>query len=170
MSKFILLLFAITAFVCYSQKNSQSDRFEYKSFSFSPLGFYSDFEVGGLVFSGDVSFLYNKEHIFTVSGTAGSEVCVLSCGDSFEQVNVLYGRELALNKTVFIDAHLGLGYFSFKAGGHHSKRTIKMGLPLVCKLRFKAGKQFSIGLQFQTNINSINNIYAIGLLLQWNKI
>jgi hypothetical protein len=43
-----------------------------------------------------------------------------------------------------------------------------LGLPMVIKLRYRTGDKFSIGLKFQANINSVENVYSVGLLLQWN--
>ena len=170
MKRFAFVLFVIVVTIGHSQDNKQSNKLEYKSvsFAFSPLAIYFDSETGGVVLNLDAGFVY-KKHILTFSITNGSEFTVLGSSDSFEQVNVLYGKELMLNKTIFIDTHLGLGYFSFKPAERNLDRQTTLGIPLAFKLRFKTGKKFSIGLQFQANINSVNNIYNTGILFQWNK-
>lgn len=165
MKKFAFILFVIIVSVSYSQESSQSNRLEYKSFSFTPFEYYTD---GGVAFSGDLSFVYRK-HIFSLSGTTGSEIHIFQKNDSFQQVNILYGRELMINKTIFIDTHIGLGYFSFKPDEISDKRSSTLGVPLVVKLRFKTGKRFSMGLRFQVNINSVNSTCTTGIVLQWNK-
>jgi hypothetical protein len=168
MKEITLMLFILMSTVCSSQENNKNNGLEYKSVSFTPLAIYSDFETGGIAFSADVSFAY-KKHIFTFETTTGAEFTIFDTGDSFEQLSVLYGREFMLNKTVFIDTHLGLGYFSFKSSARNFDRLTTIGIPLAVKVRYKTAKRFSIGIQFQANINSINNIYTIGVLLQWNK-
>ena len=90
-----------------------------KYFSFIPLAIYNE---GGLALAADVSLEYEK-HIFTLSTSTGSEVSVLGNNNSSKQLNVMYGRELMLNITLFIVAHLGLGYFTFKSNGVSEERS-----------------------------------------------
>ncbi len=160
----------LTLSLAYSQETNQTKLFRFKSASLTPLEIYFDKSTGGLSFTGDVSYAY-QEHIFTLSGTVGSELTFVGgVGDGFEQLNLLYGREFTLSKIVFIDVHGGLGYFSFKPGRRDLERSTQIGIPLVAKLRFKMGSVFSMGMKLQANINSANNIYTIAALnLQWNR-
>lgn len=161
-------LLAVTA-ITFAQETS--NKVEYHSFSVSPLSIYFDDSTGGLVFNGDVSFSKGK-HLFYLSFTAGSELTFFgSQGDSFQQLNVLYGRELKFNKTIFLDVNGGLGYFSFKTKKNDVfNRHNKVGLPVGLTLRFKTGKRFSLGLKFSSNINSVNVIHTTGITFHWRKL
>ncbi len=157
-----------------SQSDGKNEQFTFKSFSFSPSIYFNSSNTG-IALSGDISYAYNKS-IYTFSAIAGGVVCgdfFGSCNsESFGQINILYGRELMLTKKIVIDVHAGLGYFSYKSSsiiGTESGHSTTVGFPLTTKLRFKTGNRFSIGLQLHANINSVNTIYAAGILFQWNR-
>ncbi len=157
-----------------SQSDGKKEQFIFKSFSFSP-GVYSNNSNTGIALSGDINYAYNK-NIYTFSAIAGGVVCgdfFGSCrSENFEQLNILYGRELMLTKKIVIDVHAGLGYFSYKSSstiGTESGRSTTVGFPLTAKLRFKTGNRFSIGLQLHANVNSVSTIYTAGVLFQWNR-
>ena len=172
-----ILYISILFLTINSLAQQRRNKLEYKSISFTPLNVYFDNSTGGLTFNADVSFGY-RENIFTFSASEGSEYAISIFGeatpDSFQQLNLLYGKELKLSKTIFVDLHVGLGYFSWKSTRINKERKgyerlTTIGVPVVAKLRFKIGERFSLGLQFQSNFNSANNIYSSGILLQWNK-
>ena len=122
---------------------------------------------GGAAITGELSYSINKS-IFTFSATTGSEIAIFGRATSYNQLNFLYGREFEIKRWLFVDTHAGIGLF-FRNDSDNSN-LIAAGIPLVTKLRFKTGDKFSIGLKFQANINSIENIYSAGLLLQWNYL
>ena len=167
-------LFLITIFFCFtifceSQDTIVKENLRYHAFSISPLSIYFDSSTSGFAFSADVSFSY-KKNIFSMSFNAGQEYKILGASDSFEQINLLYGREFKLNKTIYFDVFGGLGYFSFKSFiGSEDIRVTRIGVPLGTKLRFRLGKRFSLGLHYKLNFNSVNNINIAGIVLQWNK-
>ena len=165
----LIVLFGILLFFSkglQAQNTTQKDKLSFHSFSITPLEvFFTDYSGGGAI-TGDISFAANK-NIFTFSATAGEELAIWGRGDRFQQLNILYGRELKLKEWLFIDAHAGVGLFLYNT---HSSHFTEIGIPLITKLRFKTGDKFSIGLKFQANINSVDNIYSVGLLLQWNYL
>ena len=160
-SIFIFLMGAIT----FAQNTTQKDKLSFHSFSITPLEvFFNEFS-GGAAISGDLSYAVNK-NIFTFSATTGAEVAFWGRAPSYNQLNILYGREFKIKKWLFVDTHAGIGLFL--KNDSRNKKMMKAGIPLVTKLRFKTGDKFSFGFKFQANINSIENIYSVGLLLQWN--
>ncbi len=162
MGIFICLIGAVT----FAQNTMQKDKLSYHSFSLTPLEiFFTDYS-GGAAITAELSYGIDS-HVFTLSASAGEEIGIFSRGDRFQQLNILYGRELKLKEWLFIDIHGGAGLFLYN---NNSTHFTEIGVPLVTKLRFKTGDKFSIGLKFQANINSVNNIYSVGLLLQWNKL
>jgi len=153
--------------IVFAQNKAQKDKLSFHSFSITPIEvFFNEFS-GGVAITGDLSYAVNK-NIFTFSATTGSEIAFFGRATSYNQLNILYGREFKLKKWLFVDTHAGIGLF-FRNDSRNTK-LIPIGIPLVTKLRFKTGDKFSIGFKFQANINSIDNIYSVGLLLQWNYL
>ena len=159
----IFLLGAIT----FAQNKVSNSKLTFYSFSITPIEVFVNKHSGGAAITGELSYSINKS-IFTFSATTGSEIAIFGRATSYNQLNFLYGREFEIKRWLFIDTHAGIGLF-FRNDSDNSN-LIAAGIPLVTKLRFKTGDKFSIGLKFQANINSIENIYSAGLLLQWNYL
>jgi hypothetical protein len=167
-----IMCVCLTVFGCiqnsWSQESKRSNKIEFKSFSFSafPLDLFFNENGNGASMTLDISLNSNKD-IFTFLATGGSEISVLGGGGntSFEQLNLMYGREMNLAKNIFIDLHAGVGYVSYK---FRDNRNTTIGVPLMAKLRFKTGERFSIGLRLLENINSSSNVLSTGILFQWN--
>lgn len=159
-----ILIFLIGT-LSYAQSTTQNDKFKYHSFSITPLEVFFNEYSGGLAITGELSYAINN-NIFSFSATLGEEIGIFGRGERFQQLNVLYGRELKLKEWLFVDVDAGVGLFRLN-DDHHSDASL--GLPIVTKLRFKTSDKFSIGLKLQGNINSVENIYSIGLLLRWNN-
>ncbi len=186
-----IIVFSLFSTILFSQE----DKLKFHSISFSFPSIYFDNHTGGIAFSLDVSF--KKElHIYKIFGLTGSEynLSILdpSRREDFNEIDLLYGREFGVNKWLYFDFYGGVGFFkqtisipeaiSGTGGGscgfggfcfnipdyeYKRNRNYTIGLPLQSKIRFKTGKQFSLGIQLHTNINSVNTIYNIGLFFQW---
>ncbi|MFD1614659.1 hypothetical protein [Gelatiniphilus marinus] len=137
-----------------------ASKLKYHSFSVAPLSIYFDNNSSGLALSGAVSFTY-KKHLFSLGLSAGSEFIIIGrYANNFEQINLLYGKELKLSRTLFLDLHTGAGYFSLSATAINpnklgEERATTMGFPIKTTFRVLIGKKISLGLQFQANINSV---------------
>jgi hypothetical protein len=149
----------------FAQNTYKKDKLSFHSFSITPLEIFAGKHTEGGAITGEISYALNK-NIYTFSATTGSEIAIFGRATSYNQLNILYGREFKIKKWLFVDTHAGIGIF-FRNDSHNSRLTA-VGIPLVTKLRFKTGDKFSIGFKFQGNINSIENIYSAGLLFQWN--
>jgi hypothetical protein len=160
----IIVIFFISTMM-FAQNTTRKDKLSFHSFSITPIEVFVNKYSGGAAITGEISYAFNK-NIFTFSATTGAEIAIFGRAPSYNQLNILYGREFKIKKWLFVDTHAGIGAF-FRNDSHNSKLTAA-GIPIVTKLRFKTGDKFSIGLKFQANINSIENIYSAGLLLQWN--
>lgn len=156
-----LWLLTVTVF---AQNTINKDKLIFNSFSITPLEVFFADNNGGASITGELSYSYGK-NIFTFSATTGESIAIFGRGNRFQQLNILYGRELKLKKWFFIDANAGVGLFLYNG---EIGRFSEIGIPFVTKLRFKTGDKFSIGIKLQSNINKIDNIYSAGLLLQWN--
>ena len=173
---------------------SQESKLKFHNISFSFPSVYFDNHTGGLTFSLDIGFKKEK-HIYKLFALSGSEFTFSILGPSkredFHEIDLLYGRELIVNKWLYFDFYGGLGLFnqtitipvaipgtggSCGFGGfcfsspdyeyiRNKNKTI--GLSLQSKIRFKTSKRFSLGIQLHTNINLVNTIYSSGIFFQW---
>ncbi len=156
--------------------DTNKSKFRTRSISFmAPLGFYLEDATGGGAFEIDGTFEYGN-HLFTLMGGYGESYDLFAPSNSFKQVNVFYGRELRITRTIYLEGHAGTGYFSYKAlsGGFFTVvsedvNEATVGLPIMGKLRIHTGPRFSIGLKFGVNINSVQTIKTFGISLQWNN-
>jgi len=160
---FCLFIFSIGA-ITFGQNTDQKHKLSFRSFSITPIEVYFNSNSGGGAITGDLSFSSGK-NIFTFSGSIGEEFVIWGTSDTFQQLNILYGREYKLNDWLFFDTHAGVGLFLYNSNGNN---FTGVGIPIVAKLRFKTGKKFSLGFKIQDNINSAYNIFSVGILLQWN--
>ncbi len=161
-----IVLFLI-GFMAFTQNIIRKDKLSFHSFSITPLEVFFIDNSGGVSITGELSYAFNK-NIFTFSATAGEELSIWSRGFRYQQISMLYGREIGLSKRLFIDTHAGIGLIVYN--DLYDTRLIEAGIPLVTKLRYKTGDKFSIGLKFQANFNSAENVYSAGVLLQWNYL
>ncbi|QCX38095.1 hypothetical protein FF125_06505 [Aureibaculum algae] len=173
MKYLIVVLFLVFPLSLLSQNNGES--FHLNSMAISP-GIYFDNSTSGLVINGELSFAY-KSNLFTFSATTGSEVNFFDNHDNFYSLNLLYGREFSMGRKFIIDAHAGIGYFSFKSTRYHwegdesilidsPRNTI--GLPVSARVRYKFNDLISLGLKFEENFNSVNSVFNTGIIVQWN--
>jgi len=168
-----IIVFLI-GFQGWSQEESVSENFSYRSFSISPLGIYSGGSSGWAI-SGDVSFDYGK-NIFSLGLGAGTQGNYIGRSDSFNEVNLLYGRSFALSEKVFTDVFVGGGYFHFNTYGLIDATGKKgeidestIGFPLGVKFQLMLGQRYSMGIKLGGNINSVQSLVTTGLVLQWNR-
>lgn len=183
----ITFVFLIYSMFVFSQEAEHQLKFN--SVDISPLGFYLNNETDGIAFSIAVTLKKDK-NLFKLFGLAASELETPSFGptnsESFSELSVLYGRNILIRKSMYIDGFLGFGYFSHTqttslaipgsgGGGLFSEpnydnvdyHTSTIGFPIQGRIGFQTGKRFSLGLQLHSNINSIKTYYSSGLFLQW---
>lgn len=178
MGKHVILLgisVLLNIFSVDAQEEGRSEKFAYRSFSFSPLGIYAGGNSGP-AFSGDVSFDYGK-NIFILEIGAGTEGNIIGNSDAFTELNLLYGRSFPLSEKIFTEVFAGAGYFHFNTYGVIDSETGKrgeidkktIGFPIGAKLQFKLGPRYSMGVKVGANINSVETVGMAGLILQWNR-
>ena len=159
-------IFLITT-VSFSQSSTETDKLLFNSISITPLEIFIPENDFGASITGEISFAVDK-NIFAFSATTGGTYSIWGSGKEFNQLNILYGREFEVLRRLFIDTYAGLGVL-FVNYSRHPNLT-KVGIPIILKVRYKTGEKFSIGIRSQLNINEIENIFSVGLLLQWNYL
>lgn len=175
MHKYLFVILIATSSFMNGQEETSAKGLKYQSVSFNlpPFSVYGGNGTGGIQLGADLTLSY-KKHLFTFMVSAGSEFTILGSSDSFGQLNLMYGREFALSRTVFFEIHGGAGYFNFKsvdvdpvAFGQETAQTV--GFPIMTKLRIHTGPRFSVGLLTGLNYNSAATVWNVGFVLQWNK-
>ncbi|MFD2726848.1 hypothetical protein [Hyunsoonleella rubra] len=176
-SSYLIIIFFLISGFLFSQ-NDESSKLKFKSWSIVPLEIYGIQEGkdlfendGGIALSADLSVSLNN-NVFSFLVSLGQEFVIWGDGgDSFSQINLLYGREFEIKKWLFIETHAGGGLLIYKVDeqlNNYDSKFNELVLPLVAKIRFQTGRKFSIGLKMQYNLGSFNTIYSGGLLLQFN--
>jgi hypothetical protein len=164
MKKIILLLtFCITT--NYAQEKNNSN-FKVHSTSIGFGGFYIKnklSEGGGASFFIDLSFAY-KRNLFLVKNLNGAEIGIISGSNyNFNEISILYGRELLLAKWLSIEGFTGLGYYKQVSEISDIISGSVIAFPINMKIIFKVGKHFSIGSNNSYSINKINNNFSSNL-------
>ena len=120
----------------------------------------------------DISTIRNK-HIFSFNFNLGTELNSKGPEEEFFEVNLTYGQKWNFSQNLFLEGHLGFGYFGYRI--HTSSNIIifdlpdsTIGFPLRAKVIYNIGKNFGIGLNTNVNFNSIANAYAANFIIQYN--
>lgn len=175
MRKYIFVVLIATGSLLWGQEETSEKGLQYHSISFNlpPFSVYGGNGTGGIQIGADLTLAY-KKHLFTFMMATGSEFAILGSSDNYGQLNLMYGREFLLSRTVFFELHGGAGYFNFRSvdvdpnrSGQETAQTI--GFPVMGKLRIHTGPRFSLGLLVGVNYNSAVTVWNAGIVLQWNK-
>jgi len=175
MHKYLFIfLMTISSLVCGQEETSEKGlQYHSISFNFPPFSVYGGNRSGGIQMGADLTLAY-KKNLFTYMMATGGEIIILGVSDNYGQINLMYGREFSLARTVFFEIHGGAGYFNFRSvdvdpnrSGQETAQTI--GFPLMGKLRFHTGPRFSLGLLMGINYNSAATVWNAGIVLQWNQ-
>lgn len=169
-----ILNIIIAAFLCLSSNLSRAQESKLKlnstSLGMGIIGSSSDSSGGGLSIGLDLSTKLNK-NLFSLYLNAGSELNLFDAEENYTEVNVTYGREIALNSWIGLEGHLGLGYFNYSIkNGSTNFNTVKestIGFPLRVKLIFYTGRHFGIGVNPNMNLNSLVNTYSGNIIFQY---
>lgn len=177
MKRIIILLAFISSSLVWGQQPEEvtNKTVSIEGVSISvPFDLFADSNAFGVVYRGDL-IVSQRKNLFTLSVGYGDGIFSFPLfGTSksirnFRQVNLLYGREFKLSRTIYVEAHGGAGYFSARRSNNNNMTENTVGFPIQGKIRFHTGPRFSIGLQIGTTINSLGSIYNAGIFIQWNK-
>lgn len=115
-----------------------------------------------------------EKHLFKASFLSGGPTRTFWDTEpygNFVQVNLLYGREFAIQSWLLVDAHAGAGYFSFGAqnpnGSGDTVQNNTIGFPLEGSLKIPLWKWVRLGFRVHHNFNSIRNVTSFGGLLEF---
>ena len=175
MHKYLFLFLVATCSLGWGQEETSEKTLQYHSASFNlpPFSLYGGNGTGGFQYGGDLT-LAHKNHLFTYMMAFGHEVDIFGPTDNYGQINLMYGREFPLSRTVFFELHGGAGYFNFSSVDVDPDKRVQetvqtIGFPVMGKLRIHTGPRFSLGLLMGANYNSAATVWNVGIVLQWNK-
>ena len=185
MKHIILIILIFLSTNSFSQTN---DKFHFYSVSVSPIGLYKVRNTTMAALSADITF-NKKNNYFKLFALVGDEIIDINFGDSKEESDVeftlMYGKEI-FNEKIKFNFYVGTGYYKYGvtipkkipntySGGlfgsydyediDYSQDTI--GFALQMRMNYVFKNNFSLGLQLHTNLNSINNVFSMGLVLEW---
>lgn len=126
---------------------------------------------GGLSQVSDFSVALNKS-LFSLYFNAGNDLTIFNGTDeSYYEINFTYGREFELKKWLKLEGHFGLGHFKYglkdKSTNFEKTTTSTIGFPIRLKVLFYTGEHFAIGLNPNTNLNSLSNTISGNLIFQY---
>ncbi len=172
MKKYIVIFF-LFPFCLLGQNESNDSKFKFQHLSLFVGGGTVEDSFNTRNFGLEAGFGLNK-HLFKASMiNAGPAVTFWDTEPygNFFQVNLLYGREFTIQSWLLVDAHVGLGYFSFDAqptnGSRFAVTEDTVGFPLEGTLKVPLWKWLRLGFRVHHNFNSIRNVNSFGGLLEF---
>lgn len=168
MKKIFLLFVAYTTINFAQEDNSSKIKIHSTSVGFG--GYYTKkyIENGGASFLVDVVFDY-KKNLFLVRHLSGAEIGIVGKSThNFNEIALLYGRELPITKRFFLEGFTGFGYYKQKSKTDFKLTGSDISVPINLKLIFKTGKHFTLGLNNNYSINSLSNNFSSNLVLGYN--
>jgi hypothetical protein len=135
------------------------------------VGSSSATSSGGVNLGVDVAANLNK-NLFAIYLNAGAEFNLFDASEGYTELNLTYGRAVALNDWIKIEGHIGLGYFNhrFRNGFTNlvavSESTV--GVPVRIKILFYTIDKLAIGFNPNINLNSLANTYSANFILQYD--
>jgi len=154
---------------------SQNLKFESAS---AGLGYFRTIEgslnYGGISYSFDLYAKLNKNKI-SLRLLSGEDLKILgSSSMSIAELNILYGRNIAISKVFYIEPFIGLGYYRLKDNVNFIKQDVekgtiyhKLAFPIQVNIGVQLSKHLDIGIINSLNINPLINHYSQNLYLKY---
>jgi len=136
------------------------------------IGYASTAEpkIEGPALSLDISTIYVDKHIYSLNFNVGSESRIFGANEEFYELNLTYGRKVALAPKLFLEGHLGIGLFAYEDNVDSPVFNFPdatIGFPVRAKLLYSLSEHFSLGINPNANFNSITNAYSGHFVLQY---
>jgi hypothetical protein len=172
MKKYFNLIILLSTFIL----TSQNIKFDSASAS---LGYFRtiegvDLNYGGISYSFELYARLNKNKI-SLRLLAGEDLKILgSSSMSIAELNILYGRNIAVSKVFYIEPFIGLGYYRLKDNVNFIKQDVekgttyhKLAFPIQVNIGVQLSKHLDIGIINSLNINPLINHYSQNLYLKY---
>ncbi|QMU65323.1 MAG: hypothetical protein GKR88_14155 [Flavobacteriaceae bacterium] len=183
MQKILFFLFTVFYIINLS---SQNNKIKFESVSIAFGGYQPSKGPNGnanFYFSTDATFNW-KRNLFSASLNRGFDWDILIKGSRYNiELDFLYGREFKIYKWIFLQTHLGIGYFNgsyykrdyetwenrwgFIKNQNNTKNNIRVGsiaFPLKLKLLFYTSQSFSLGGNLNYSFNNISNVSSYSII------
>lgn len=162
-----VILFFIFSSLLFTSYGQEKNNLSFRAIDFSIGVPYLDNNIG-LNANIGLSASY-KENIIKAFAGGGAEFTVsLGDGDnnpdSYEEYNIMYGREITINDKMILEVYGGTGYFISNKNNEKSKN---IGFPLQVQIVFPTKRKVNYGVQLHSNINSFMTIFSTGFLVNY---
>lgn len=168
MRNYIVLIFTLFVNLISAQEENKF-RFHSLDIGFGSFSINKEnTEGGGATFLGCLTTAYHK-NLIEFSVIYGAEIDIIGAPDyEFNNLSVLYGREIKLNNWFSFETFAGFGYFSQTNQNaflfNESKNESSLSYPLKLNTKFYLNKKFALGVNAMYIINPINNVFTVNLI------
>tara|TARA_Y100000815_G_scaffold275619_1_gene315243 strand:- start:17429 stop:17932 length:504 start_codon:yes stop_codon:yes gene_type:complete len=154
-------------FLCLQVMGQETSKVQFRDAAFSIAVPYLDDNVG-LQLSLSTSISFNKNILKAYASGGGEFSSSFGEGsdlDSFEEYDLLYGREIPLSEALQLELYGGVGYFIADKNLEMDK---VIGFPVQAALVFPTERKINFGIQAHTNINNFMPVASLGFLVKYN--
>ena len=131
------------------------------------FGFFLNNSFGGMSVHSSIA-LKSKKNLFAITAIAGGEINILGgTTASFEEYNLMYGRELKLAKWMSFEGFAGVGYYNQNSCKNAIKDDSSVSLPLKVNTKFYFNKHFGMGIMNCYTVSDLNNNFTTNLLFHY---
>jgi hypothetical protein len=125
-------------------------------------------EGGGVMLLGDLTTSYHK-NLIGLSLFTGAEIGIIGKSNyTFNQVSLLYGRELKINKWFSFEAFAGIGNYNQVSESSEIMNGNAIAYPFKINTKFILHEGIGLGLNANYIINKINNNFSANILIFYN--
>ncbi len=168
-------LFLIGILFVWQLQAQENNKLKIKAIDYGAIGIYTNLENNGVRgFCGNLELVTkHQKNLYAFNYSLGFGITEKNNKihdlQGFMSLDLLYGRELKVSKTITLEPYLGLGYIiqsnTSDAGGKSA-----IGLPMRAKLLFKVSEKFTVGINPNVTINNVNTFYSANFLLRFEFI
>lgn len=166
--KFITIFLILVSINVAAQENDSKLKIQSANIGFG--GFYIKTifsEEGGTTLFADVTFSINK-HLISSSYLSGTEIGILGNSTyNFDEISLLYGRELKVANWLSFDGFAGLGFYNQNSKNSYVADDKSVSFPIRINTKFYFNKKFGMGLNSNYSINSVNNNFSTNLIFHY---
>ena len=166
--KIITIILILVSINVVAQENDSKLKIQSANIGFG--GFYFKTilsEGGGVTLFADATFSINK-HLISSSYLTGAEIGILGSSTyNFDEVSLLYGRELKVANWLSFEGFAGLGFYNQNSKESYVVDCKSVSYPIRINTKFYFNKKFGMGFNTNYSINSVNNNFSTNLIFHY---
>ena len=166
---FLLIFFCLG----FAMSNAQDNRLHFRSIG---LGVGSATTSSAEAKTGlnlNIDLVTNvNRHLFSFYLNLGLKLNTIEPKESFGELNLTYGRTLALSSHWNLEGHAGAGLFiydhAYSSNYFGNVPEAALGFPVRLKLIYKPTEHIGLGINPNVNFNTLYNTYSASFLVQYH--